>query len=358
MIPERMPNKESKRFTPEELTRHVQQHETLPITSREELEQMNTIMTQEQIITYHTAVISLADQKKSIELLDQWIPKPKILYHASATGNISEFEPRAIKKRTPEDPAQVFAARSKAVAAMMLAPGGDYWGSAGSYDNGITSTYIFYDSEMFRRADKGGYIYPLPPDTFTCNPHIGLGIDEWTSAKPVKPTQKPDRYRSSVQAMLDHGVRVYAVGLDTFKKVRDPNHDTASLLQELQPISKYIPLEGPSPLDIPEQFRDELFELAHTSGRTEQATTIHWSLLYPYLHMAVAATSNADEIKEGIVNALRDKWGKHLTTSDHLEKFDQAVKAIRQTSSTTHDHIITESCRAMIRAMYLSIPER
>lgn len=233
--PEREP---SVSFTPESITTYVRDNEALPPVSQEELQRLNNEMTQEQVVEYHITARTLEDQQKSQEVLDQWIPKPKLLYHASSSGNVEEFEPRERFKRRADDPPQVFGASTEAVASMMLAPGNDAWHKSGSYDGQRTWTFIYADTEEFRKADTGGYIYELPPEDFTCDPHIGLGVAEWTTTKPVKPRGKPKYYKSSIEAMLQHGVQVYKVDQETFHRFRDEDEDDIALLKNLKPIEQ------------------------------------------------------------------------------------------------------------------------
>ncbi|MDA1168786.1 MAG: hypothetical protein O3A36_00420 [bacterium] len=229
-------NEPSELFTPERLIAHIQENETLPNVSKEELQRLNNEMTQEQVLEYYTTAHAIENEEKRNELLDQWIPKPKILYHASPLGTIEEFEPRGRYKRNPNDPPQVFGSSSEAVATMMMAPGDDSWHKAGSYDGQRTWTFIYPDTDEFRKADVGGYIYELPPDDFNCDPHMGMGVAEWTSAKPVKPLTKPKHYPSSIEAMLEHGVKVYRVDQELFRRFRDNNEDDVELLKNIKPI--------------------------------------------------------------------------------------------------------------------------
>lgn len=231
-------NEPSQPFTPERLIAYVRDNEELPSVSQEQLQRLNDKMTHEQVVEYHVTANTLEDQEKSRDVLDQWIPKPKVLYHASRSGNVEEFEPRGRYKRRPDDPPQVFGATSEAVATMMMAPGGDAWHKSGSYDGQRTWTFIYVDTAEFREADIGGYIYELPPDDFTCDPHIGLGLAEWTSAKPVKPLRNPKHYSSSIEAMLQHGVKVYQVNQEMFRRFRDENEDDIELLKSLKPIEQ------------------------------------------------------------------------------------------------------------------------
>lgn len=223
-------------FTPESLIAYVDEKEDLPSLSQEELQRINNEMTKEQVIEYHVTANTLENQAKSKEVLDRWIPKPKVLYHASRSADVEEFEPRSRYKRRPDDPPQVYGATSEAVAAMMMAPGGDEWRKSSSYDGHRTWTFIYTDTEEFRKADTGGYIYELPPDDFTCDPNIGIGLAEWTATKPVKPLGKPTHYSSSLAAMLQHGVKVYPVDLETFRRFQDENEDDIELLKNLKPI--------------------------------------------------------------------------------------------------------------------------
>lgn len=229
-------NKPSENFSPASLIKYVQDNEDLPELNQEELEEINNAMTQKEVLEYHITVKTLQDQDKKKELLDRWVPKPKILFHSSRTEGIKEFEPRNVYKRSADDPPQVYGASSEAVAAMMMAPGGDEWSKSGSYDGGKTWTFIYTDAEDFKKEDNGGYIYELPPDDFECNPHIGLGVSEWTSTKPVKPLSEPRHYSSSIEVMLKYGVKVYEVDRETFGRFRGRYRNDTEILKNLKPI--------------------------------------------------------------------------------------------------------------------------
>lgn len=226
----------SEKLTLENLINYVRDNETLPSVGSQELQRLNEKMSQQEIIEYYIVADSIEDEIKRKEVLDQWIPKPKVLYHSSRSGDIAKFEPRGRFKRRPDDPPQVFGAISEAVAAMMMAPGDDRHHTSGSYDGHRTWTFIYADTEDFRKADTGGYIYELPPDDFVTDPDIGLGLAEWTSVKPVKPLGKPKYYTSAIEAMLQHGVKVYPVDPDTFRRFRDDNEDHIELLKTLKPL--------------------------------------------------------------------------------------------------------------------------
>lgn len=223
-------------LTPERLIEYVRKEEALPTLDQSELQRLNDSMTQEEIIELHTTLNELDNRQRRQELLDQWIPRPKILYHRSRSGDVKTFQPRDVYKRHPDDPPLVYGGTSEAVAAMMLAPGGDSLSRSGSWDSHRTWTLIYPDTEEFRQADTGGYIYELPPDGFECDPNLGLGLAEWTSTKPVKPLGKPKHYATSIEAMLEHGVKVYPVDQATFNRFRAGNEDEVELLKTLTPL--------------------------------------------------------------------------------------------------------------------------
>lgn len=235
MNPERIP---VQKFAPESIISYVAEHKKLPKISTEELQRLNDEMTQEQVLQYYIAADDIEDGERRKEVLDRWIPKPKILYHASKAENVDEFAPRERHKRRPDDPPQVFGAISEAVAAIMLAPGDDRHSKSGSYDGHRSWTFIYPDTEEFRKQDTGGYVYQLPPDDFTVDPDIGLGLAEWTSIKPVKPLGKPKRYSLSIEAMLQHRVKVYPVDQETFRKFRNEDYYDSELLKNLRPLEQ------------------------------------------------------------------------------------------------------------------------
>lgn len=227
------------KITPEAVLEQLTEKDSLPPLTAELKEQLHSAMTQEQIIAYYVGVKSIGDRERRKEVLDTWIPKPKQLFHASAQGTITEFEPRAGRKRNVDDPPQIFATPSEVVATMMLAPGDDRTATSGTYDSGRTWVFAFLDTPEFRQADKGGYIYTLPSETFDVDPEQGIGLFEWTSRLRVRPVGEPKYYSSSLQAMVDHGVKVYPLDLPTFEQLQkeDPKHHSA-ILEKLTPLQE------------------------------------------------------------------------------------------------------------------------
>jgi len=219
-----------------ELSSYISAHEALPELNKLDRERLSTEMTQEQILSYYALVNNIKDDKKREAILEEWIPRPKQLYHVSSEANIEAFEPRAIKKRHPDEPAQIFGTPSEAAASMFFVD--KEYVESGSYDGGKTWTVIIGDEEKFRQQDKGGYMYTLPPENFDVNPDRGLGLYEWTSKEKVTPTNKR-HLDSGLRAMLDMGVKVYIADKETFNRFKkEPSEDHIKILEQLKPITK------------------------------------------------------------------------------------------------------------------------
>lgn len=146
------------------------------------------------------------------------IEKPAVLYHASQNPDIEEFTPRRDRIRDKDEGPRVFASPDKSLVTTFLVKGHcDDWTNIGKF-NGVPCMVICADREKFIEDDKGGTLYELPSDTFSCDLEKGMGKDEWTSKEPVKPTNKI-KFDSALEAMLENGVQVYFVDKETFKSI-------------------------------------------------------------------------------------------------------------------------------------------
>ncbi len=193
-------------------------------------------MSQEQIVEYYTILENFTNEEiGKLEIEPNQIIRPKALFHASQNGEIEEFQPREEKKRSADEPAQVFGSPSETVSSMFLVPADDRFIKSGSYDNGITWTFIIGDYENFKAMDKGGWIYTLPEETFNVDPNKGLGLFEWTSQKSVKPRSKK-YFASGLVAMQELGVKVYVVDKETFARFL-ASEDQKTLLATLKPMA-------------------------------------------------------------------------------------------------------------------------
>lgn len=162
--------------------------------------------------------------------------KPDFLYHASPHRNIQLFEPRNDTPRFPGEPPLVFATGDKRIAAMFLAPKSS--GSVEVTKFGDDAIIIISNTvEDFIAHDTGGAIYHLPADTFTTDPEIGMGEQEWVSSLPVAPIGK-ELYGTSLGAMLSVGVKVYFVTdevLESIKSAEDHGFEIISSLHPYEP---------------------------------------------------------------------------------------------------------------------------
>ena len=160
--------------------------------------------------------------------------KPAILYHASRTGDIEAFEPRARSVRDRNEGPRVFASPSRAMVSMFLVKCDDSWVQKGAFDG--VPYMIISDEARFRSLDKGSYLYSLPSDTFETDPQKGLREFEWTSAVSVKPIGR-EFIPSALADMIKQGVKVYFVDRDTFQKIDTAADHGKSIIDALIPLS-------------------------------------------------------------------------------------------------------------------------
>jgi hypothetical protein len=176
--------------------------------------------------------------------------KPSRLYHASPFTRtkevITEFQPRPSRRDQAEGDV-VFAANDKAGATMFLVESDDSWTQKSKFDDVYCE--VIGDEQRWREADKGGRIYSLPGDNFSCDISKGWGKCEWVNPNPVQPIQEEtEEYDSALKAMISHGVQVFMVDQDTFKQIRESEDHGLAILQkatsENQKLGeKVLPLE-------------------------------------------------------------------------------------------------------------------
>jgi len=158
--------------------------------------------------------------------------KPPVLFHASRNQNIDVFEPRAEKTRDANEGPQVFGTPSRAMASIFLVESDDSWVESGAMD-GIPYIVIS-DEERFRSLDNGGVIYSLPNDTFENDTEKGLRELEWTSKKPVVPSEK-EFVPSALEDMVRQGVKVFFVHKETWEAIKNAPDGGESVVKNLEP---------------------------------------------------------------------------------------------------------------------------
>lgn len=165
------------------------------------------------------------------------IEKPLVLYHASQSKHIDEFEPRRGGYRDPGEGPVVFATPDKAYATLFLVKSNDSWTFKGRYSEaGVKGPWhiIISDKDRFVAADKGGSIYSFDPNNFSFDPHRNMGSNEWTSHTPVSPIGE-EYYPSGLEAMKSAGVEVYFVDAATFSEIKNSEDYGYSILASLNP---------------------------------------------------------------------------------------------------------------------------
>ena len=222
--------------SPENFLRTMGKMERIPDLNAADAERLREEMSQQQIVEYYTFLENLRHPGTGLlDLHSHSLIRPKILFHASQKGQIKEFEPREEKKRSADEPAQIFSSPSETVSSMFLVPTNNEFIKSGSYDHGETWVYIIGDWENFKTMDKGGYIYTLPTETFGVDPNKGLGLFEWTSQQNVKPTAKK-YFSSGLAAMREYGVKIYVVNQEIFSRFKLEENDI-KILEALKPYS-------------------------------------------------------------------------------------------------------------------------
>lgn len=225
--------------TPEAFLAGLREALVVPHLDSATVARLGEEMSVEQIAEYYSILSNfINEENEKLEIDHDQIIRPKVLFHASTSGDIEEFEPRQEKVRDASEPPQVFAAPSPVVSSLFMLPTDDTFVKSGSYDNGKTWVFIIGDMENFKTMDKGGWIYTLPAQSFDVDPDKNLGLFEWTSKIPVKPQSKKF-YPSALQAMFAMGVKMYVVDKKTFARFKEENDDK-KILSELQPLTQSL----------------------------------------------------------------------------------------------------------------------
>ena len=156
--------------------------------------------------------------------------KPPVLNHGSFDRS-EELEPRTKPHREKEEGKLIFATPHLEDAVMFLQKAA-MSGHLLIKGERIAYALIVDSREDFEKRDKGGHVYVLPSDTFEPSPHKGMS-DEWVSKEAVQPLNVLE-YPSALEAMIENGVQVYFVDLDTYRRIRAAEDHGYSIYQSLQ----------------------------------------------------------------------------------------------------------------------------
>jgi len=161
--------------------------------------------------------------------------KPSVLYHASESKTIKEFEPKNWTKRDSKEGPVVFATSDKAYASMFIVPSDDSWTLKGRYGD-KSSVYAWHiivnGRDRFTNVDKGGSIYNLPVESFSYDVNRNMADIEWTSQIPVRPKGQTN-YKSGLEAMKKLGIKVYFVNDQTFNAIKKASDHGQSIISGL-----------------------------------------------------------------------------------------------------------------------------
>lgn len=91
---------------------------------------------------------------------------------------------------------------------------------------------VISDRERYEKADKGGTIYHLSPNTFENDKTKRTGT-EWTSKVAARPYKKED-CESGLQSQLENGVQVFFVDKGTFDTISKAEDHGFSIIRNLQ----------------------------------------------------------------------------------------------------------------------------
>lgn len=161
--------------------------------------------------------------------------KPLFLYHASSNKSIEKFELRAESGRDQEEGPVIFATPDLALATTFLVnETDDSWTKIGK-TNGVVCMVIS-DKKRFMSLDRGGSIYKFSSNSFTCDPHKGMGENEWVSKGSVAPIEKTD-VESALEAMIENNVQVFFVDKGAFNQIKH-SADWFDILKTLKSENK------------------------------------------------------------------------------------------------------------------------
>lgn len=166
--------------------------------------------------------------------------KPKELYHASSRSDLNIIEPRAESSRNIEEGLVVFATPSLSYATMFLFRWDGSWVQAG-FTNSVPIMVISDKERFFEEESKGGSIYVLPSESFSCEEESNMDEFEWISKRSVKPLRSMS-FNSALEAMLENGVQVFILDKDTFDKFTALNttSDRVSFLNSQTSVNKEL----------------------------------------------------------------------------------------------------------------------
>jgi hypothetical protein len=156
--------------------------------------------------------------------------KPPLLYHGSSKRGLVLLEPRAIGVRDSAEGPVVFACRDLALATVFMVRMGDRWTQIGTF--GGAYHMVISDRARFEQSDRGGSVYVVPSDSFSCDLEKGMRELEWISREPVKPIDVYD-YPCALEAMIQHGVQVFFVKPETFQSIQMADDHGLAILQSL-----------------------------------------------------------------------------------------------------------------------------
>lgn len=175
-----------------------------------------------------------ADKMKNLKKVKTNIKgKPSFLYHASLKKDLKEIEVRLESRRDEEEGDVVFATPDLALAGAFLTGFSDSWANLGKI-NGIPY-FVIGDKDKFLESDNGGAIYKLDSSSFEFDADKGMGEDEWTSRKNVKPVEIT-KVNSNLDFMLDNGLQVYFFEKDKFESWQEilKTGDTDKMIEVLK----------------------------------------------------------------------------------------------------------------------------
>lgn len=178
---------------------------------------------------YYGSIVLTMENAKNEQIAEK--EKPPFFYHGSPHGAIEEFEPRVSKGSGEKYGALVYATQDLATASVFMAKVEREW-SAGRFNN-ISYVLIPMSRDKFIENDKGGYIYVLPSDTFITETGRGMGEYEWASKEKVKPVKKIE-YVSALDAMIENGVQVYFVDMETYERIKTSEDHGFSIIKNLK----------------------------------------------------------------------------------------------------------------------------
>jgi len=224
--------------TPKAFLAYLAEHKKLPTLDNAGFARLENAMTNEDILRAYTLIEDTRERNpenaEREAVFERWYPHPKKVFHASQHEDLKVVQPRLRKTRHPDEPPQIFASPSEQIASMFINDIENM--TSGSYDSGRTWDVVIGDEKRFRERDAGGYIYELPPSSFSTHPDRRLGVFEWQSTEHVEPLLKKF-YPSALDAMLEHGIRVYFLMPEEYKAFENAENQK-EILDQKHPYKK------------------------------------------------------------------------------------------------------------------------